>query len=304
MKRARIIYNPTSGRELFKKSLGEVLMKLEDAGYEASCHATKGEGDATIAAKIAVARRYDLVIAAGGDGTINEVINGIAEQEYRPKIGIIPTGTTNDFARAVHIPRDIEAAVNIIVRGETIPVDVGRINDKYFINIAGGGRLTELTYEVPSKLKTMLGQLAYYLKGIEMLPSLKASNVTIEYDGKLFQGEVMMFLVGLTNSVGGFERLAPNASINDGLFSLLVLKKTNLADLIRIATLAIRGEHVNDPNVLYTSANRIKVHSDERVLLNLDGEYGGTLPAEFENLYRHIEVFVPYDKLRPEDRPE
>ncbi|CAM3916778.1 diacylglycerol kinase [Mesobacillus zeae] len=303
MKRARIIYNPTSGREVFKKSLAEVLMKLEVAGYEASCHATTGEGDATTAARIAVERRYDLVIAAGGDGTINEVINGIAEQEYRPKIGIIPTGTTNDFARAVHIPRGIDAAVDIIVKGETIPVDVGRINDRYFINIAGGGRITELTYEVPSKLKTMLGQLAYYLKGIEMLPSLKASNVSIEYDGKLFEGEVMMFLVGLTNSVGGFEKLAPNASINDGMFSLLVLKKTNLAELIRISTLAIRGEHINDPNVLYTNANRIKVHSNETVLLNLDGEYGGTLPAEFENLYRHIEVFVPLDKIRPEDRP-
>jgi diacylglycerol kinase (ATP) len=304
MKRARIIYNPTSGREIFKKSLADVLMRLEEAGYEASCHATTGEGDATHAAMVAVERRYDLVIAAGGDGTINEVINGIAEQAYRPKIGVIPTGTTNDFARALHIPRDIEAAVDIIIKGESIPVDVGRINEKYFINIAGGGRLTELTYEVPSKLKTMLGQLAYYLKGIEMLPSLRASEVSIEYDGKLFEGEVMLFLIGLTNSVGGFERLAPNASINDGMFSLLVLKKTNLADFIRIATLAVRGEHINDPNVIYTKANRIKVHSKETMQLNLDGEYGGNLPAEFENLYRHIEVFVPFDKIRPEDRPD
>lgn len=304
MKRARIIYNPTSGREVFKKHLAEVLVKLENAGYETSCHATTCEGDATQAARIAVERKYDLVIAAGGDGTINEVVNGIAEQEYRPKIGVIPVGTTNDFARALHIPRDIEAAVDIIVKGETIPVDVGRINDKYFINIAGGGRLTELTYEVPSKLKTMLGQLAYYLKGIEMLPSIRASEVTIEYDGKLYEGEVMMFLVGLTNSVGGFERLAPNSSINDGMFSLLILKKTNLADFIRIASLAVRGEHINDPGVIYTQANRIKVHSKETVQLNLDGEYGGNLPAEFENLFRHIEVYVPLDEIRPEDRPE
>lgn len=304
MKRARIIYNPTSGREVFKKNIAEVLIRLEKAGYEASCHATTCEGDATEAAKIAVERRYDLVIAAGGDGTINEVVNGIAEQEYRPMVGIIPVGTTNDFARALHIPRDIEAAVEIIVKGETIPVDVGRIDEKYFINIAGGGRLTELTYEVPSKLKTMIGQLAYYLKGVEMLPSLRASRVSIEYDGKLFEGEVMMFLIGLTNSVGGFEKLAPNSSINDGMFSLLILKKSNLADFIRIATLAVRGEHIHDPSVIYTQANRIKVYSDETVQLNLDGEYGGNLPAEFVNLYRHIQVTVPLAKIRPEDRPE
>jgi diacylglycerol kinase (ATP) len=304
MKRARIIYNPTSGREAFKKQLPEVLQKLEMAGYETSCHATTGAGDATEAAKIAVARKYDLVVAAGGDGTINEVVNGLAEQEYRPKLGVIPVGTTNDFARALHIPRDIEVAADIIVKGDTIPVDIGRINDKYFINIAGGGRLTELTYEVPSKLKTMIGQLAYYLKGIEMLPSIRATEVSIEYDGKLFEGEVMLFLVGLTNSVGGFERLAPDASLNDGMFTLLILKKTNLAEFIRIATLAVRGEHVNDPHVLYTKANRIKVHSEEKVQLNLDGEFGGLLPAEFVNLYRHLEVFAPIDQIREQDRPE
>lgn len=304
MKRARIIYNPTSGREIFKKHLPEVLMRLEQAGYETSCHATTGEGDATYAARVAVERRYDLVIAAGGDGTISEVVNGLAEQEYRPRLGIIPTGTTNDFARALHIPRDIEQATDIIVKGESIPVDVGRMNDRYFINIAGGGRITELTYDVPIKLKTMLGQLAYYLKGVEMLPSIRATEVSIEYDGKLYEGETMLFLIGLTNSVGGFEKLAPNASINDGMFTLLILKKTNLADFIRIATLALRGEHLNDSKVIYTKANRIRVKSKDRVQINLDGEYGGDIPAEFENLYRHIEVYVPLDQIRPEDRPE
>jgi len=305
MKRARIIYNPTSGREAFKKHLPEVLKKLENAGYETSCHATTGPEDATKAARIAIERRYDLVVAAGGDGTINEVVNGLAEQDYRPKLGIIPVGTTNDFARALHIPRDIEAAADIIAKGDTIPVDIGRINeDKYFINIGGGGNLTELSYEVPSKLKTMLGQLAYYLKGMEKLPFIKATKVKIEYDGKLFEGEVMLFLIGLTNSVGGFEKLAPGASINDGLFSLLILKKANLADFIRIATLALRGEHINDPNVIYVSANRIKITSEEKVQLNLDGEFGGVLPAEFVNLYRHFEVFVPIDQIRDEDRPK
>ncbi|MDG5473616.1 diacylglycerol kinase [Jeotgalibacillus sp. ET6] len=302
MKRARIIYNPTSGRELFKRHLPEVLMKLEQAGYETSCHATTAEGDATLAAETAVKRGYDLVIAAGGDGTLNEVVNGLAEQPNRPKLGLIPMGTTNDFARALHIPRDIEKAVDIIIKGETIPVDLGRMNNRYFINIAGGGRITELTYEVPSKLKTMLGQLAYYLKGIEMLPSFKPSDVRIEYDGKVFEGEVMIFLVGLTNSVGGFEKLAPDSSINDGLFTLLFLKKTNLAETIRIISLALRGEHLNDPHLVYVKANHIKVTAKEKVQLNLDGEYGGLLPAEFQNLYRHLTVFAPLDQLRKEDR--
>lgn len=303
MKRARIIYNPTSGREIFKKHLPEVLEKLEVAGYEASCHATTCAGDATTAAKAAVERKFDVIIAVGGDGTLNEVVAGVSGFEERPQIGLIPMGTTNDFARAVHIPRDISKAVDIIIKGDTIPVDVGLVNDRHFINIAGGGRITELTYEVPSKLKTMIGQLAYYLKGIEMLPSIKASKMRIEYDGEVFDDEAMMFLIGLTNSVGGFEKLSPNSSINDGYFSMFILKKCNIADFIKLVSLAVRGEHFKDPHIIHAKASHVKVTSDEVVQLNLDGEYGGDIPAEFRNLKRHIEVFVPIDDIREQDRP-
>ncbi|EGA88737.1 hypothetical protein GPDM_13651 [Planococcus donghaensis MPA1U2] len=303
MKRARIIYNPTSGRELFRKHLPEVLEKMEKAGYETSCHATTSEGDAIQAAAHAVEREFDLVIAVGGDGTLNEVVSGIAKFENRPKVGLIPMGTTNDFARAVHIPRDITKAVDIILKGDSIPVDIGLMNeDRYFINIAGGGRLTELTYEVPSKLKTVLGQMAYYLKGIEMLPSIRSSRVRIEYDGQVFDDSAMMFLIGLTNSVGGFEKLAPDASINDGKFTLLILKELNMAEFIRVASLALRGEHLSDPHVIYAKASEIKVTTEERVLLNLDGEYGGVLPATFKNLANHIEIYVPIDSLNEKDR--
>lgn len=301
MKRARIIYNPTAGREMFRKNIAEVLEKLEIAGYETSCHATTAEGDATDAAKIAVERDFDLIIAAGGDGTLNEVVAGISECEKRPKIGVIPMGTTNDFARALQIPRGIDEALDVIIKGDTIPVDVGVMNGRHFINIAGGGRLTELTYDVPSRLKSVIGQLAYYLKGIEMLPSIHSSPLRIEYDGEVFDEEAMLFLVGLTNSVGGFEKLAPDSSLNDGKFTLLILKKCNIAEFIRIVSLAIRGEHLEDPLVISTKAENIKVTSTEKVLLNLDGEYGGLLPAEFHNLYRHIEMFAPLDKLREED---
>ncbi|MFD2629528.1 diacylglycerol kinase [Oceanobacillus kapialis] len=295
MKKARIIYNPTSGREAFKKELSYVLEKLEVAGYETSAHATTCEGDAIEAAKAAVDRGYDLVVAAGGDGTINEVINGIAQEEHRPRLGIIPVGTTNDFARALNIPRDIKKAADIIVDGKSMLLDIGKVNDHFFMNIAGGGKLTELTYEVPSKLKTMLGQLAYYMKGIEMLPSLKPTRVRIEYDGTVVDEDIMLFLVANTNSVGGFEKLAPVATLDDGYFDLLILRKANLAEFIRIATLALRGAHLEDKHVIYTKAKHIKVTTEEKMQLNIDGEFGGLLPGEFINLQQHIEFCVPED---------
>lgn len=294
MKKARIIYNPTAGRESFKRELPNALDRLEKAGYETSAHATTGEGDAKKATEAAVERGFDIVIVAGGDGTINEVVQGMAEKEYRPKLGIIPAGTTNDFARALNIPRDVKKAVDVIVDDHSMLLDIGKVNDdQYFMNIAGGGKLTELTYEVPIKLKTMLGQLAYYIKGIEMLPSIRPIRTTIEMDGTVIEEEIMLFLVANTNSVGGFEKLAPDAQLDDGYFSVIILKKTNLAEFIRIATMALRGAHLEDDHVIYKKAKEIQVTTDEKMQLNIDGEYGGLLPGKFVNLQKHIEFFVP-----------
>ncbi|MFD2924619.1 diacylglycerol kinase [Halobacillus naozhouensis] len=304
MQRARIIYNPTSGREVIRKVLPDILQRFEQAGYEASTHATTCAGDATEAAEIAVERKFDVVVAAGGDGTINEVINGIAEQPFRPKLGIIPVGTTNDFARALYVPRNIHKAVDVILAGYSTPLDIGRVNDQYFMNIAGGGKITEISYEVPSKLKTMLGQLAYYLKGMEMLPSIKPTYVEMEYDGKLYQGDIMLFLVSNTNSVGGLEKLAPEAQMDDGLFDLMIIEKMNIAEFVRLATLAIQGTHMNHPKFIHKTASRIKVKTEEKMQLNIDGEFGGLLPGEFVNLYKHIEFFVPEDKFSLEQEDE
>lgn len=298
VKRARLIYNPTAGREQIRKSLPNILERLEKAGYETSTHATTGKDCAKRAAKAACERKFDLVIAAGGDGTLNEVISGIAEQPYRPTLGLIPGGTTNDFARALHIPKDIKEACEVICTGRKKSIDIGKVGDsKYFINIAAAGTLTELTYEVPIKLKTMLGHAAYYIKGIEKLPGIRPSDVVIEYDGNSFEGEIMLFLVANTNSVGGFEKLAPNAYINDGKFDLLILKKTNLADVVRLVAAALRGDHLSDERVIYVQAKNIKIHMKNPLSLNVDGEYGGELTGEITNLHNHIEMIVPNKEI-------
>lgn len=294
--RARLIYNPTSGREEMRRRLPFILDLLEQGGLETSCHETKGAGDATRAAEEAVRRGFEIVIAAGGDGTIYEVVNGLAERERRPKLAILPVGTTNDFARAIGIPRHWKRAVDIIVKQHTAPIDLGRCelesDTKYFINIAGGGSLTELTYEVPSKLKTMLGQLAYYVKGIEKLAWLKPIKVEMRSRDCVINEEIMMFFLANSHSVAGFERLAPEAKLNDGKLDLIVLRKCSLADFIRLATMALRGEHLHDPLVRYYSVDELVVTSADHVQLNLDGELGGTLPGRFSVLPKHLEVFV------------
>jgi diacylglycerol kinase (ATP) len=292
VKRARLIYNPTSGREEAKRRLSEFLARLEKGGLETSCHATTGEGDATKAAAEAVERGFDIIIAAGGDGTLYEVINGMAEKKRTPALGILPLGTTNDFARALGIPKHWEFACDLIVQQHVMNIDVGKMNGKYFINIAGGGSLTELTYEVPSKLKTVLGQLAYYMKGLEKLPRFRPTELVMQSEEVTLHEEVMLFLIANSNSVGGFEKLAPMASVTDGLLDVLVLKKCSLPDFVRIATLTLRGEHLDDPHLVHFQTKSLKVTSPDRVQLNLDGEFGGTLPCMFSVLPAHLPIIV------------
>lgn len=290
--RARLIYNPSSGREEIKRRLPAILQRLEQGGIETSTHATSGPGDAMAAAAEAADRGFDMIIAAGGDGTLYEVVNGLAPKPTRPRLGIIPLGTTNDFARALGIPKYWEYACDLIVQQYTRGFDVGMANDRCFINISGGGYLTELTYEVPTKLKTMIGQLAYYLKGLEKLPRLRPIELDIRsphYNGTV---EAMMFLVCNSNSVGGFERLAPSASLSDGLLDVLVLKRCHLADFLRAATMALRGEHLFDPNVIYFQTDEMTITSEDMVQLNLDGELGGALPVTYKVLTRHLDIIV------------
>lgn len=293
MKNACFIYNPSAGREKIKRHLPLIIDRLQRLGYQVSVQATGGAGDAAKLSRAAARGGCDLVVAAGGDGTVSEVVGGLAEEEHRPVLGLIPAGTTNDFARALGIPRQIEWACDLIIEESPRPVDIGRVNGRYFINIAAGGRLTELTYAVPSEMKTRLGQLAYYLKGAEMLPSLKPVPVSLEYEGGRFAGEIMLFLVTNTNSVGGFEKLAPPARLDDGRFDLLIVKKTGLAEFIGLLGKVLLGEHLKDERVIYTQTSWVKVTNAEKMQLNLDGEYGGLLPGDFVNLPRHIQVLAP-----------
>lgn len=293
MKRARIIYNPSSGKELIKRHLPYVLERLEKAGYEASAHATTGKDCAKKAAQIAIERKYDLVIAAGGDGTIFEVVNGLADQEYRPTLGLIPAGTTNDFARALGIPRNIKAACDVLCNGHTRPIDIGKVNGKYFVNVAAGGALTELTYEVPSKWKTIIGQVAYYLKGLVKLPFIKPTKVHIEYDDEIYDGDIMFFLVCNTKSVGGFEKLAPKSEFDDGKFDLLIVEKMELPRFVHLGIKTLSGKHLKDAKIKYAQASHIKVKMEKDLQLNLDGECGGIFPVEFENLYQHFDILAP-----------
>ncbi|NQJ73652.1 diacylglycerol kinase family lipid kinase [Streptococcus suis] len=313
-KRARLIYNPTSGQEIMKKNVAEVLDILEGFGYETSAFQTTAAKDsAKNEAKRAAEAGFDLVIAAGGDGTINEVVNGIAPLEKRPKMAIIPTGTTNDYARALKVPRGnpVEAA-KLIGKNQTILMDIGLAKNQkngihqehYFINIAAAGTLTELTYSVPSQLKTMFGYLAYVVKGAELLPQVQFTPVKVTHDGGVFEGSISMIFVALTNSIGGFEQIVPDAKLDDGNFTLLMVKTGNLFEILHLIRQVLDGgKHIDSDLIEYIKTKKLTIeqlNTENRLLLNLDGEFGGDAPVELYNLQNHIEFFADTDLVSDE----
>lgn len=303
-KRARLIYNPTSGQEIMKRYIADVLDVLEDIGYETSAYQTTPlPFSAQIEAERAARAGFDLVIAAGGDGTINEVVNGIAHLESRPRMAFIPVGTTNDYARALKIPMgDPVAAAKVIAQNQLVEMDIGRAyGSKHFINIAAAGTLSELTYSVPSNIKTRLGYLAYVAKGAEMLPRAKSRKIRLEHDNGVFEGKVSLIFVALTNSIAGFEKLAPDAKLDDGNFTLIIVKTDRIFDMMSLMIQAINGgQHVTDSNVIYIKSKELKLEvleGDQQFMLNLDGEYGGDTPVHLEVLPNHLEFYANVDEI-------
>jgi diacylglycerol kinase (ATP) len=236
------------------------------------------------------------------------VVNGIAPLEKRPKMAIIPTGTTNDYARALKIPRGnpVEAA-KIIGKKQTILMDIGLAKNKkngtqqehYFINIAAAGTLTELTYSVPSQLKTMFGYLAYVVKGAELLPRVQFTPVRVKHDQGVFEGSVSLIFVALTNSIGGFEQIVPDAKLDDGNFTLLMVKTGNLFEILHLIRQVLDGgKHIGSKLIEYIKTKSVTIEnlqSTNRLMINLDGEFGGDAPVELKNLANHIEFFADTD---------
>ncbi|MCI1467162.1 MAG: diacylglycerol kinase family lipid kinase [Lactobacillus sp.] len=298
VKKARLIYNPASGHEELPQKVADILDILEQAGYEASAFRTKPEpNSAKNEASRCADAGFDLVVAAGGDGTINEVVNGIAPKERRPRMAVIPGGTTNDYARALKIPRDdLVAAAKVILRGKTQKMDIGLAGDTYFMNIAASGSLADLTYGVPSEVKSALGYTAYMIKGAEMLPKVTSHKMRLTYDGGVYEGPVSMFLLGMTNSIGGFERIMPDAQLSDGYFQLIVVKTDNSVEMLRLMVQALNGQHTQDPDIIYTKTKQFKAEvlddHDQHLPVNLDGENGGKLPMTFHNLQQRIEFYI------------
>nr|WP_216674001.1 diacylglycerol kinase family protein [Saccharibacillus endophyticus] len=292
-----VIINPSSGKELALEYLRKVEDVLrEKAGYDVVVNETTKELDATNFCISACEDKFDLVVSIGGDGTLHETINGLLDQPHRPKLGVIPLGTVNDFARALHIPLDPDQAITTLTSSRLRRVDMARVNDQLFANVVAAGSLADTLSSVTSEDKSKLGALAYFKEGIKELLGNSAASLTIEHDGGKWEGQAPIFIAALTNSVGGFENLAPDASVDDGLLHGFIVHDLNFFNTLTAGFSLLLGNLKDHKDVEYFTSRHIRVASTEDVKTNVDGEPGPMLPIDLHILPSHVQVIVPEDE--------
>jgi diacylglycerol kinase (ATP) len=294
--KAMVIMNPSSGKEKANDYVQKIRETLQGRYSDIDIRKTEKEGDAASFATEACIALYDAVISMGGDGTINETINGIAEQAHRPALGIIPLGTINDFARALDIPLEPYEAISVLEGQQTRAVDVGKIDEAYFANVLAVGSIAEASYNVTAEQKTRLGSLAYFMEGAKSFLNGEAIDLTVEHENGRWEGKSFLLLAALTNSVGGFESLAPEASVSDGKFHVFIIKKMSFPKIAAIIPSLLKGELKESDEVEYISTSLLNVSSSKEHVVNIDGEEGQTLPFHAKVLPGHIRVFVPAKK--------
>ncbi|KAI7282656.1 hypothetical protein KC345_g3344 [Hortaea werneckii] len=285
--------NPSSGKAEARDYIRAAEEVLQSAGYRVTVRETAGEGDATAFCLQACCEGYDLVVAIGGDGTLHETMNGLADQEHRPRLGVVPMGTVNDFARALQIPLNPPDAIRTLSSSRVQRVDMGRLNDRQFINVVAAGSLASSVSSVSSEDKTRLGFLAYLKEGIKELTGNHAHPLVITHDGETWEGTSPLFIAALTNSVGGFEKLAPNAAVDDGLLHCFIVKDLHLLNSVTVSISLLLGNLRNHKDVIYFTAKQVSVSSAEAVKTNVDGEEGPLLPVTLSTIPRHLQVIVP-----------
>ena len=297
MKRLLFIYNPHAGKELLKPKLSDIIDIFVKAGYEVVAYPTQSYRDAYRKVSEYDSDEYDLVVCSGGDGTIDEVVTGMMQRDKRDPIGYIPTGTTNDFANSLHIPKGLLRAADNAVNGTLFPCDVGKFNDDIFVYIAAFGLFTDVSYQTKQEMKNVLGHLAYVLEGTKRLFNVPSYRIKVTHDGETLEDE---FMVTNSRSVGGFRNMIGKQVVfDDGLFEVTLIKtpKNPLALQEIVASLLI--EQVDTKHMYSFKTGRITFESLEEIPWTLDGEFGGAHDeVTVENLNRQLRIMVPEEHIR------
>lgn len=288
MKKVRFIYNPYSGENIILHELDKVMKLYQEKGYQVVPYRIQKDKDIDEAFDI-IDKDYNYVLVAGGDGTVDSVVNAMMNRGIDLPIGILPVGTANDFGKFIGIPSDVTKACNQILESEPKAVDIGKINDKYFINVASSGLFTDVSQKTDLNLKNTIGKLAYYLKGIEEIPNFRRLKVHLKSKEVDFDGEMYLILVFNGQTAGNFK-LATRADVNDGYLDVIMIKAVPIIEILPLFIKILKGEHLDSDKVIYFKTDDILIESEEDIVVDIDGEKGPDFPLRIRCIKGGIKV--------------
>lgn len=293
MKKLIFIVNNRAGKTRSRSPLYDAIACFSRSGYLVSVHETQGPGDATQTVHDHGAQ-FDLIVCAGGDGTLNETITGLMTLEERPPLGYLPNGSTNDFAASLHIPANLVEAALIASDGTPTPLDIGIHNDRYFAYVASFGAFTRASYSVPQETKNALGHFAYILQGVKDLDSLRPYSCRVQADEETFEGNFIFGAVCNSTSLGGLVRLDPTrVKMDDGAFELILLRMPKTPLDLQNLIVAMTRQQYDYPGVIFRHVSNVTVTTEEDIPWSLDGEFAPSAPrVEIRNLPQAIQLML------------
>ena len=299
MKRMLFIYNPHAGKELLKPKLSDIIDIFVKAGYEVVAYPTQAYQDAYKKVLEYNAEDYDLIVCSGGDGTIDEVVTGMMRRSEKTPIGYIPTGTTNDFANSLHIPKGLLKAADTAVNGALFPCDVGQFNDDIFVYVAAFGIFTDVSYETKQEMKNILGHMAYVLEGTKRLFNVPSYRIKVTHDEEVIEDEFIFGMVTNSRSVGGFRNMiGKQVAFDDGLFEVTLIKRPKNPIALQEIIAALLIEQVDTKHMYTFKTGHITFESLEEIPWTLDGEFGGEHDeVVIDNLNKQLEIMVPHKHI-------
>ena len=272
-KRLLLVLNPRAGRNKPRGPLFDAVCALCEGGYLVSIYQTRGPADATRVVE-QHGEEFDVVAAAGGDGTLNEVVSGLLQLSHPPLLGYFPQGSTNDFAASLRIPSDPVQAAQVILKNDPHSLDIGLWGERRFVYVASFGAFTRSSYSAPQSTKNALGHFAYLLEGIKDLDSLRPYRVKITADGEVLDGQYLFGAVCNSTSIGGLMRLNPEQVIlDDGKFEMLLVPNPRTAADLQNLVPALLSQDYTNPSLIFRHVSALHVQTQEALPWSLDGEY-------------------------------
>ena len=302
--RIKLIVNPASGQETAIGHLPAINARLREAG-DVDIVLTTGEGDGVEAGRRAALEGYDRVFVAGGDGTLNEVLNGLAQVDGAlgaVVLAVVPLGTGNDFATAIGVPASPEDAVDALLGGAVAPVDVGRVNDRCFLNISAGGFIADVSDAVNPQLKTVLGKLAYLIGGAQVLLDYEPVSARVANAATVTKASLLAFAVCNSRLIGGGRLIAPHAIVDDGWLDVCLIHAMPTLEFVALLRRVSSGDHVDDDRVTYFRTQQLELAFDRAVRINTDGQVLEADRCRYEVLPGAARVLLPRTPAEPPGR--